>query len=102
MELLPVPIISLPYLKEALILEMTGNNKKVIVSVIYCSPGQNNSEFGLFLSYFDKRLSDISKHKPSLSVITLMQDLPLSGLKASVLQSDRNCFHELPQMCFVN
>ena len=33
-ESLPVRVISLPYLKEALLLEMTYNNKKVIVSVI--------------------------------------------------------------------
>ena len=44
-ESLPVRVISLPYLKEALLLEMTYNNKKVIVSVIYRSPSQNNSEF---------------------------------------------------------
>ena len=34
-ESLPVRVISLPYLKEALLLEMTCKNKKVIVSVIY-------------------------------------------------------------------
>ena len=61
---------ALPYLKEALLLEMTYNNKKVIVSVIYRSPSQNNSEFDLFLSNFEKLLSDVSKRKPSLSVIT--------------------------------
>ena len=37
-ESLPVRVISLSYLKEALLLEMTYNNKKVIVSVIYRSP----------------------------------------------------------------
>ena len=58
-ESLPVRVISLPYLKEALLLEMTYNNKKVIVSVIYRSPSQNNSEFDLFLSNFEKLLSDI-------------------------------------------
>ena len=61
---------ALPYLKEALLLEMTYNNKKVIVSVIYRSPSQNNSEFDLFLSNFEKLLSDVSKRKPSLCVIT--------------------------------
>ena len=47
-ESLPVRVISLPYLKEALLLEMTCNNKKVTVSVIYRSPTQNNSEFDSF------------------------------------------------------
>ena len=60
-ESLPVRVISLPYLKEALLLEMTYNNKKVIVSIIYCSPSQNNSEFDLLLSNFEKLLSDINK-----------------------------------------
>ena len=49
---------------------MTYNNKKVIVSVVYRSPGENNNEFELFLSNFEKRLCDISKSKPSLHVIT--------------------------------
>ena len=49
---------------------MTYNNKKVIVSVIYRSPGQNNSEFDLFWSNSEKFLSDINKSKPFLSVIT--------------------------------
>ena len=45
-ESLPVRVIRLPYLKEALLLEMNDNNKKMIVSVIYRSPSQNNREFG--------------------------------------------------------
>ena len=48
---------------------MTYNNKKVIVSVIYCSPSQNNSKFDLFLSNFEKIFSDINERKPFLSVI---------------------------------
>ena len=41
-----------------------------MVSVIYRSPSQNNSEFDLFLSNFEKLLIDINKRKPFLSVIT--------------------------------
>ena len=40
------------------------------MSVIYRSPSQNNSEFDLFLSNFEKRLSNINERKPFLSVIT--------------------------------
>ena len=40
------------------------------MSVIYSSPGQSNSEFDLYLSNFEKLLSDINKRKPFLSVIT--------------------------------
>ena len=70
-ESLPVRCISLPYLKEALLLEMTYNNKKVIVSVFYRSRSQNNSKFDLFSSNFEKHLSGVSKRKRSLSVITV-------------------------------
>ena len=66
-ESLPVRVISLPYLKEALLLEMTYNNKKVIVSVIYRSPSQSDSEFDLFLLNFEKLLSDINERKPARS-----------------------------------
>ena len=47
-ESLPVRIKTLPYLKEALFLEMIHNNKKIIVSVIYHSPSQNNCELDSF------------------------------------------------------
>ena len=56
-ESLPVRVISLSYLKEALLLEMIYNNKKVIVSVIDRSPSQSNSTFDLFLSNFEKLLT---------------------------------------------
>ena len=69
-ESLPVRVISLPYLKEALRLEMTYKNKKVIVPVIYHYPSQNNSEFDLFLSNFKNLLTNINKRKSFLSVIT--------------------------------
>ena len=69
-ELLPVRVISLPYIKEALLLGMTDNNKKIIVSVIYCSPSQNSSEFDLFLLNLEQLLRDISKCKPTVSIIT--------------------------------
>ena len=49
---------------------MTYNNKKVIVSVIYPSPSQNNCEFDSFLKSVERLLSDIKKSKPFLSVIT--------------------------------
>ena len=65
-EPLPVRVINLPYFKEALALEMTDNNKKIIVSVIYRSPSQNNSKFDSFLSNLEQLLKDISKCKPTV------------------------------------
>ena len=84
---LPDRVKSLPYLKEALLLEMIYNNKKVIVPVVYRSPSQNNSESDLFFSNFEKFLSDINQRKPFLSVTT---------------GDFGNCFHEFPQMNFFN
>ena len=69
-ESLQVQIINQNYLKEALLLEMSCNNKKVIVSVIYFSPSQSTDEFDSFLSNFENFLNDINKRKPSLSVVT--------------------------------
>ena len=69
-ESLPVRVLNLTYLKEALLLEMIDNNKKIIVSVIYRSPSQNNHEFNSFLSSFEQLLSEISKCKPTVSIIT--------------------------------
>ena len=60
-EILPVRVINIPYLKEALLLEMNYNNKRVIVSVIYRSPSQNNSEFDSFLRSVERLLSDLKK-----------------------------------------
>ena len=69
-ESLPVRIKTLPYFKEALLLEMIHNNKKVLVSVIYRSPSQSNCEFESFLTNYDYLLSEINKCKASLAVIT--------------------------------
>ena len=49
---------------------MIDKNKKIIVSVIYRSPSQNNREFNSFLSSFEQLLSEISKRKPTVSIIT--------------------------------
>ena len=40
------------------------------MSVIYRFPSQHNCEFDLFLSNFEKRLSNINERKPFLYVIT--------------------------------
>ena len=63
-------LISLPYFKEALFLEMTDNNEKIIVSVTYRSSSQNNSELDSFLPNLEQLLRDISKCKPTVSAVT--------------------------------
>ena len=44
--------------------------KKIIVSVIYCSPGQSSEKFDWFISNFEQLLGDINKSKPPLFVIS--------------------------------
>ena len=56
-EILSVRVRIIPYLNEALFLQMHCNNKRVIVSVIYRSSSQNNS----FLRSVERLLSDIKK-----------------------------------------
>ena len=60
-QILPVRVITIPYLKEALLLEMNYNNKRVIVSIIYHSPSQDNSEFHSFVRSVERLLSNIKK-----------------------------------------
>ena len=68
-ESLPVRAINLPYLQEALLLELNDQNKKIILSSLYRSPSQSSEEFESFLTNFEHLLSDINAHKRSVSVI---------------------------------
>ena len=69
-ESLPVRVINLSYFTEALLLEMTYHNKKVIMYVAYRSPSQSINEFDSFLSNLEKLVKDINNPKPALSIIT--------------------------------
>ena len=84
-DFLPVRVIITPYFKEALLLEISYSNKKVMVSVIYRSPSQTNDEFDSFLSNLQLLLNDINYKKPSLSVVA---DVPPGGLMILILQRD--------------
>ena len=92
-ESLHVQVKSLSNSKEGLLLEMSYNNKKMMVCVIYRSPSQNGYEFDTFLSNFLRLLNDINNGKPSLSVVTLIQDVPHGYLMISILQRGYTCFH---------
>ena len=69
-ESLPVRVINIPYIKEALLLEMNYNNKKAIISVIYRSPSQSTDKFESFLLNFEQLLDDVNQCRRSLSIIT--------------------------------
>ena len=68
-EFLPVRVINLPYLQEALLLELNDQEEKIIVPSLYHSPSQNSEEFESFLTNFEHLLSDINARRPSVSVI---------------------------------
>ena len=60
----------LPSLTEALLLEMNDNNQKMIVPVFCRFLSQNNREFDAFFLNIDQLLSNLSKRKPTMSIIT--------------------------------
>ena len=62
-ESLSVTVISIPYLKEVVLLELVQNNNKICISVVYHLPSQTNVEFNQFLLNFEKILLDLSQRK---------------------------------------
>ena len=69
-ESLPVRVISIPFLKKAVLLELVQNNKKIFASLVYRSPSQINDRFNHFLWNFEKILLDINHRKPYLTSVT--------------------------------
>ena len=98
----PVRAINFPYFNEALLLEMSHNNKKVIVSVIYGSFSQNNDVFDLCLSNFENLMTETKNHKPYFSVITgdFNARSLFGGLITSILRREPNYLHKSLQMYF--
>ena len=68
-ESLPVRIINLPYLQEALLLELNDLKIKKNISSLYRSPSQKSEKFESFLTNFEHLLSDTNPRKPLVSVI---------------------------------
>ena len=55
-----VRVISIPYLREAVLLELAQNNNKIFVSVVYRTPSQTNDNLTNVLLNFEKILLDIN------------------------------------------
>ena len=62
-------MISIPYLNESLLCEVTIGSKKCIIGTVYRSPSQNSDEFESFLSNFEFLLQDISNRNPYLTLL---------------------------------
>ena len=62
-------MISIPYLNESLLCEVTIRSKKCIMGTVYRSPSQNSDEFESFLSNFEFLLQDNSNRNPYLTLL---------------------------------
>ena len=65
---LAVQLVKTNYLSQCLLCEVSINNKKGYVAVLYRSPSQNSLEFDNFILNFEKMLSDINSSNPHFSV----------------------------------
>ena len=68
-ESLAVQLVETNYLSECLLCEVSINNKKGYVAVLYRSPSQNSLEFDNFILNFEMMLSDINSSNPHFSII---------------------------------
>ena len=68
-ESIAVQIININFLSECLLCEVTVNNKKGYIAVLYRSPSQTNTVFNDFLSNFEKLLQELSALNPDFSII---------------------------------
>ena len=57
------------FIAQCIICEITLQNQKGYVVVTYRSPSQSITEFGEFLSNFDKLLNHIKQFRPSFTII---------------------------------
>ena len=68
-ESLAVQFININFLNNHLLCDITFDNKKGYITVLYRSPSQSSSEFNNFLSGFENMLNVISSCKPDFSII---------------------------------
>ena len=66
---LAVQLVDTSYLSEYLLCEVSINNKKGYVAVLYRSPSQNSLEFDNFILKFEIILSDINSSNLHFSII---------------------------------
>ena len=96
-ETLALRTISILYLNESLLCEVTIGSKKCIIGTVYRSPSQNSDEFESFLSNFEFLLQDISMATliwHCYSVI-IMQEIQSGGIM--ILQQLKELNLKLPQ-----
>ena len=65
-----IPLIKRDNICTYLVTEICLVSEKCFLTCIYCSPSQNNEEFGIFWVNFDLLLSNINEEIPICSIIT--------------------------------
>ena len=70
-ENLSLRIISTSYFDQFFLSEVTCQNEKDYIAVIYCSPSQSCSEFEDFLFNLEKLINQIKQFKPSFTINNL-------------------------------
>ena len=68
-ESLAVQLVKINYLNECLLYEVSFNNKKGYIAVLYRSPSQNRLELDTLISSFETILGDIHSFNPDFSII---------------------------------
>ena len=68
-ESLAVQVVKIDYLNQSLLTEVSIDNKKGYIAVLYRSPSQDSLEFDNFILNFEKMLSDITSFNPDFSII---------------------------------
>ena len=68
-ESLTVQLVKTNYLNECILCEVSFNNKKSYITVLYRSSSQNRLKFDTFFSSFEKMLGDIYSFTPGFSII---------------------------------
>ena len=68
-ESLAIRLINVNYLSECLLCEITFDNTKGYIAVLYRTSSQTSSTFNHFLLNFEKMLQEISAFKPDFSII---------------------------------
>ena len=87
-ENLSLRIISTSYFDQCLLCEVTCQNEKGYIAVIYCPPSHSWSEFEDFLFNLEKLINQIKQLKPSFTIILgdlQFQDPVIGGQMISVL-----------------
>ena len=68
-ESLAVQLVKTNYLYKCLLCEVSFENKKGYIAVLYKPPRQNQLEFDTFISNFEKMFGDIHSFNPDFSII---------------------------------